>query len=115
MIHWYVYTENVNRQRIEVVDLFDSHYMSKEVPTILRKCCDDKAVFSKLLKDVLMYQYWGRCEYEITLTGWPPPRKDMFKDLKVSVFDQLSLNWDAFIDYVWLHREELMRKWKSKG
>lgn len=112
MIHWYVYIENVNRQTIEVVDLFDGYYMSKECPKILEECGEDKEQFAKLLKDALMYQYWSRCEYEIILTGWPPPNKDRFRELKIDVFSQIRLNWDAFIDYVWAHREELRHEWK---
>ena len=112
MIHWYVYEENFNKQRIEVVDLFDSHYMSKECPKILKKCGEDKSAFASGLKEALMYQYWSRCEYEIVLTGWPPPNKDSFKDMKISIYDQVTLNWDAFIDYVWANREELRHEWK---
>ena len=112
MIHWYVYNENFNGQRIEVVDLFDSYYMSKEVPEILKLCSDKKEVFAGMLNDVLRYQYWSRCEYEIVLTGWPPPKKETFKKMKIDIYDQVRLNWDAFVDYVWTHREELRSEWK---
>lgn len=112
MIHWNVYYENVNRRRIEVIDLFDTWYMSKECPKILKACGEDKSKFEDMLEDILKYQYWARCEYEVILTGWPKPSKDTFKELKIDIYNQVTLNWDAFVDYVWAHREELRHEWK---
>ena len=107
MIHWYVYEEDVNARTIEVVDLLSHPYMKRELPAILEQCNGSKDEFAKLIRTALMYQYWARCEYEIILTGWPPPNPTRFKDLKIDIFDQVSMNWDAFIDYIWTHREEI--------
>ena len=50
-----------------------------------------------------MYYFWSKCEYEILITTWFE-RKD-FKDEKIDVYDQLQLNWNAFIDYIWKNKK----------
>ena len=48
-----------------------------------------------------MYYFWARCEYEVVISGWPPAHGDV--DRKVDIYEQLMLNWYAFVDYVWEH------------
>ena len=75
-----------------------------------------------------MYQYWSRSEYEVVVTSWPPYIKvenieEMKSEVekhnsecnweqvrisptltvakKIDVFEQLNMNWEQFIDYVW--------------
>lgn len=46
------------------------------------------------------YQFWARCEYEITVSGWPVEKHRV----KLDVFDQINANIDVitelFMKYV---------------
>ena len=99
--------ENFNRREIETVDLFDGTYLRDACRKALKKSGSDMALFAEELRGALMYQYWGRCEYETVLTSWPPDKSGEFRDMKIDVYDQVALNWDAFIEYVWNRRDEL--------
>lgn len=49
--------------------------------------------------------YWSKCEWEIILSPWPP--RDGEQDIKVDVYDQIKINWDHFVDYVWNERKNI--------
>ena len=31
----------------------------------------------------------------------------MIQDIKIDVYDQIKLNWDLFVDYVWNERKNI--------
>lgn len=41
-----------------------------------------------------MYQFWGRCEYEIIVTDWPQQKNKA----KVDVWRQIEMNIDVIVD-----------------
>lgn len=53
------------------------------------------------LKEVVkvesQYQFWGRSEYEMILTGWPPGKNDY----KLDVHEQIMMNIDTVTDILW--------------
>lgn len=81
-----------------------------------------KKYFAEEFKNSLFYQYWGRAEYEVVVTTWPPfvekseidnlaSNKDGIKYRKtvnlsfaekVSAYDQIMINFDVIVDYVLL-------------
>ena len=46
--------------------------------------------FKKFVKDESMYQFWGRCEYEIILVDWPCQKHEE----KWDVYQQIMMNHD---------------------
>ena len=104
---WNVYRENVNRRKIEVFNIFDHGGFSNDVEEYLAET-QDKEEFAKKLKSSLMYYFWSKCEHEVVVSGWP--RGDMKEAIKIDVHDQVMLNWDVFVEYVWSHREQYMPK-----
>ena len=75
-----------------------------------------------------MYNFWSKCEWEVVITDWPthitveelnrlqkeldghtaaygnPPYAlsvDLRVAEKIDVYDQIMLNWDIFINYLW--------------
>lgn len=44
-----------------------------------------------------LHQFWGRCEYEMILTGWPA-RKNNYK---LDVHEQIMMNIDTVTDILW--------------
>ena len=87
-----------------------------------------KNIFTKDLKEILRYYFWARAEYEIILTDWPTgitqeeakrvlaefAKRDHYREcvnlpvaVKVDVYDQITLNFDLFVDYVWENLSDL--------
>ena len=95
---WYVYRENVNSKTIEPYNIFKNNSFYRDCENCI-KTCDDIDSFFKRLDKLLMYYFWARCEYEIVLTGWPSP--EYTKDKKIDIYDQVTLNYQAFVDYIW--------------
>ena len=55
--------------------------------------------FSETVKRKAQWQFCNRCEYEMVLLPWPVGPED--NRYKMDVFEQLEVNWDRFIDYLW--------------
>ena len=108
MLTWNVYVGKFNSQHIEIYNIFDHISFLGDCRKAAKKYKSDKAAFEESVWSSLMYYFWSKCEWEILLQHWPPHQD--FKDEKVDVFDQVRLNWDAFIDYLWRNKEELCRK-----
>lgn len=41
----------------------------------------------------------GECEWEIIVSHWP--LSERFNDKKIDVYEQVMLNWEVFITYLW--------------
>lgn len=99
---WFVYRYNVNGRIIEQFNVFTHNSFKQQVIQLKRKRnVLTYEEFSQELKRIVQYYFWARCEYEVTVHGWPPTHDNV--TLKVDIFDQLQLNWDAFVRYVYNH------------
>lgn len=123
---YYVYVENFNSKKIEPYNVLSDHIVN----TIKTKTkgISSKELFAQEVKSVLMYNFWSKCEWEIVITDWPTHIEteevirlqkeidDYFECWnrkpysigvrlrvaeKIDVYDQVLLNWDIFIDYLW--------------
>ena len=101
---WNVYRHNINTRKIEVYNIFDHYSFFEECKKIAKKYKNDKATFVDEIRHSLMYYYWSKCEWEITIGGFPREDKGIIKE---DVFDQVMLNWDSFIEYLWTNKKEL--------
>lgn len=97
-MEWNVYIENVNKREIERYNIFQYFSLTDEIRRI-KKETGSKEEFAKELDNELKYRFWSKCEWEIILSDWPPSAK--FHKEKIDVYDQLKMNWDVFVDYVW--------------
>ena len=86
-----------------------------------------KEVFEPAVLHALRYYFWAKCEYEIILTDWPTHiSKEEFDRIrstnedpkyrftidpeygeKVDIYDQVMLNKDIFIDYLWANIDSI--------
>ena len=107
---WNVYVEKFNERKIEPYNIFDNTSFLKDCAKAVKKAAD-KEEFSKLIHRELYYYYWCKCEWEVTIYGWPP-RED-FNARKVDVAKQVEINWERFIDYLWENRSDLTREAKK--
>ena len=129
---WFVYNER--NGKIEPYNIFDHSGFVKYVKQHIKNC-DIKEDFEEALKSELRYYFWCKAECELVITSWTA-RVDM-KELdrlnaereeyvkrnnkdpyslyviptvaeKIDVYDQVMLNWNVFVDYVWDNKEELL-------
>ena len=114
MLKWYAYYESWNDREIKPFNIFDHGGVMEDLRKAAKKVHiredipEEKEEFLKVLKRILMYYYWSKCEWEIVLAPWIAT--DKVKDIKIDVYDQIMLNWDIFAEYVWSNRRELKRK-----
>ena len=126
-LEWNVFRENWNTKTIRKFNIFSHEVFKKEILLALEKS-KSKEELSKMVQSIAMYYFWAKCEYEIMLTSWPPSiTKEEAKEIqlsveesearhkhlprvfgvelavssKVDVYEQLLLNWDRFIDYLY--------------
>jgi len=99
---WNVFVDDFNGRKIQVYNIFHHGGFYADVKKYAKKYKDDREKFEEEIKRSLMYYYWSKCEWEIILSGWPP--KDDFDEEKVDVYDQVMLNWEIFINYLWENR-----------
>ena len=111
MLKWNVYVEDFNARCMRVHNIFDHWSLREDLKKLVKKCGDDRKTFEEELKHHLKYYYWSKCEWEIVLSPWPE-WKD-FREMKIDVYDQIALNWEQFVNYVWENRKEIL-KWKPE-
>jgi len=98
-MEWYVYVEGINSHCIEKYNIFKHYRFMDDIKKIYKKHKDDYDTFCEEVCKSLQYYFWSKCEWEIILSDWPP--SDTFEELKVDVYDQVMLNKDVFMKYVW--------------
>lgn len=108
MLEWNVYTSDFNQRRIVVHNIFNHYRFWEDCIKNKKKNKNNKEEFVKQLRTDLQYFYWSKSEWEIILQQWPP--SDNFNDEKIDVFDQVYLNWDKFVDYVWNNLKEIKKE-----
>ena len=100
LIEWHVYYHDFNAQKIIKWNIFNHSSFREEVKTLLNDN-SIKTEFSEKLRKSLMYYFWSKCEYEIILSPWAG-RAD---DIKIDIYDQIIMNFNRFVDYVWSFKE----------
>lgn len=115
---WNVYSHDFNKKSIITYNVFDHGSFKCEVEDLLRKDLN-YSDFSQKLRSVARYYFWAKCEHEVVITSWPPriTREELHRlnledaayryspqletGIKIDIYQQLQLNWDAFVQYVY--------------
>lgn len=103
-LEWYVYFADINSLHIIKYNIF-KHYSFYESLKSHIKNFKNKEDFSEWLRKNTMYYFWSKCEYEIILTCFP--EWDRFKKEKIDIYNQLQLNWDKFVNYIWENKNNI--------
>lgn len=98
-MHWFVYVEDFNGRKISEYDIFEHCSFAEDVRKAYRKYRNDHDSFCENVRKSLAYHFWSKCEWEVIVSAWPP--SDRVPERKVDVYQQVMLNWDVFIRYVW--------------
>lgn len=96
MLEWYVYRYNINSKKIEKYNVFD-HFKFKE-DVLKAYGTFDREELSEKINSAARYYFWSKYEWEIDICE---PLSEGKCAKKIDVYDQLRLNWDSFIDYIY--------------
>ena len=111
-MHWRVICEDFNGLRIADYDIFEHGGFSEDVKKAYKKYRNDHDSFCESVRKSLAYYFWSKCEWEVIVSAWPP--SDRVRERKVDVYEQVMLNWDVFIEYVWEQCRKRKQPCKSK-
>ena len=132
---WNVIEHDINGRKIDVFNIFEHGGFAKSLLKI-KKECKTFEEFAEQVRRNLSYYFWSKSEWEIIVTTWPPhidakelerlnkEREENIKKYgqfryeyvnvdigeKIDVYDQVMLNWDQFIDYLWRNRKLITKK-----
>lgn len=130
-LEYYVYYHNFNGKSIEKFNIFEHGRFFEDVKKDLKKC-KTKEEFAEKLRGHLFYYYCSKCEWEVVIVPWVPhitiselnrlnaEREKTLKEHnrepyslyvnpdvgeKVDVYEQVMMNYDIIVDYVWAHKK----------
>ena len=107
-MEWNVFYYNCNAKRIEIFNIFRHGGFSSYVKKHLVEC-KTKEEFAEALKRELLYYFWSKSEYEVIITSWVGGDRE--KDAtKIDIFQQVMLNFEVFVDYVWNCRARVLEE-----
>ena len=102
---WNVYVSNPSGWRIEPYNIFKHRSFAADLKKAAKDFKDDREGFEEQANRELRYYFWAKCEWEILLDHWPP--HDNYPSVKIDVYDQVMLNKEQFLDYLWENRNNL--------
>jgi len=129
---WNVYDYSHNDNEMRVFNVFNHSSFNHNVEKILKQDTT-KEEFSELLRRQVQYYYWSKAEWECVITDLNPhiAQRDLERILnecylkktnadrlcrythvnlsdaeKIDVYDQLRLNWEEFVEYVWSFKKK---------
>lgn len=106
-LKWNVYYHDINKQKMEIWNVFQHYGFLEYVQRALKKF-KTKEEFAKQLRRELLYYFWSKSEWEIIISPWVGGDRE--KDsVKIDVYDQVMLNWEVFVDYVWSNKKEILK------
>lgn len=145
---WYVLNEKFNRKEITLFNIFDNYLVQESVEKEIRKYLRSSKkychttfsgeiyygfeAFCKRIESIIMWQEWGRCEYEIAVGSlFTPEVHDVLKDTedfttveeykeylsrvdsktqrlqKIDCYDQVKNNIPALCrEIIWQYKEQ---------
>ena len=129
MLGWNAYKISCSTQELRVFNIFEHNSFYCDIRKLL-KMDISKESFAEQLRREVQYYYRSKTEWECIITDSHPhiDRKELQRIIserylqrknadspcrcthinlshsdKIDVYEQLCLNWDEFVDYVWSH------------
>ena len=101
-LKWNIYKTNIGTNKIKIFNIFDHYKFSESVEKLLKNC-KDKNEFKGLLEKELIYYFWCKFEYEITISSSPYNKEN---EEKIDIYSQIMNNYEIFVDYIWRNTHE---------
>ncbi len=127
-LEWNVFLHDFNSNKIIIFNIFNNGRFLNCLYKLKNET--DFKNFSEEVRSLIMYCFWSKCEYETIITSFPSyiSKKELNRinnedvkyricvnlecEIKVDAYDQIMLNWDKFINYLW-NNKNLIKK--NKG
>lgn len=58
---------------------------------------ETKEELTEFIKSDSLYYFWGKCEHEMIIHGWPVKKNDY----KIDVHEQVKMNLDVIVGILW--------------
>lgn len=97
-LEWNVYYHDFNGGDIKKFNIFDHWRFNEDVARALKRDLN-RNDFARHLRSHLFYFFCSKCEYEVLISPWIDDKEKGV--IKVDIFDQVMMNFDIFVDYVW--------------
>ena len=100
-MEWYVLNYNFNLKKIEPINIFNYGNLLEEIKEIYKEYIERKEdieFFENKINSQLLYYFWSRREYEISVGDLF--EKDLEKYEKIDVYYQVKMNFKVFIEYL---------------
>ena len=102
MLVFNVIVYNFNTKKFVPYNIFT--YLEREFKKSSLKDMSKESLMSWIL-DKSQYMFWGRCEYEVILSPWPPNEN---VSRKIDVFEQIEMNIEVITDMFYnYHKNEI--------
>lgn len=108
---WNVYTGDWSSGKIVEYNIFNHYGFLHDIAKAAKKS-ETVEEFELLLRRAVRYYFWAKCEYEVIVSHWPPRQDNACR--KIDVSEQISMNWEHFLSYVWTHKKELLKEAKDR-
>lgn len=118
MIEWDIYNYDINKNEIEIFNIFD-HWSFREYAKKTAKKFKTKEDFAEQLRKELMFFFWSKTEYELIieiteddrlfLIPWCGCREP--EKVKIDVTDSNNFDWRSFAE---LHTKKQIYGNKAK-
>jgi len=95
LMEWNIYYYNMSQKRLWISNIFLHSCFAEEVRYTLNHS-DNKKQFAEKIRASLFYYFKSRAEWEVLIKSWLGD-----DEIKIDVYDQVIVNWDRFVDYVW--------------
>ena len=104
MLEWNVIKYDINNKKLVKFNIFNHYSFYEDVKKLLKQY-KNKNEFAEELKKDLMYYFWCKAEYEILISGLFS--KDPNETEKIDIYDQITLNYDRFVNYILDNKNEV--------
>jgi len=113
-VQYNVFFEDFNGREITTINIFDHVGFLSGCKKAYKEFGQDREKFLEQIRRELKYYFWSKAEYELVLTSLFDSYHHPFQPKKIDIFDQVTLNWPVFADYVWNNRKELSSRRMGK-
>ena len=104
-MEWYVWHIDWNTHELKSINIFkfSVNFISDLYCLLHGKCWASDKTFAAKLDRILAYAYRWKAEYEFDIYYWIGDHNPKYN---ISIYDQVKLNWNHFLNYVKKFRKD---------
>lgn len=102
-LEWNVYIHDFIKRKIIVYNVLDHSGFRHSIHPLRQE--EDREKFEREVLSSLAFFFRFKYEYEVTIFNWMPDPD--FDYLHIDVFQQIKLNGQLFLNYLWENRKYL--------